>query len=289
MQLSNIANLVNLQTDKTIIGYFLSLSFVATYEIGQKLSLFCRMITGLALSALVPAVSELDATGKSVTILKLYEKGNKYLFSITFPILTFIIIFADHLINCWMGTGYSNSVLVARLLVIGICINMLTGVGVMIVRGIGKPSYETKYALVCLTLNVILGLTLVKYYGFVGVVVATPISVILGSMYFILKFHHLYSIPFFRFLKKIYLKPFLVSFFLAIVLYILNLLIESRFFLDTRLELMILLIADSILFFTLFIILLNKTKYWDKEDKNLLITVTGRYPVLGRLIANSIS
>jgi len=288
MQISSIANLVNLQTDKTIIGYFLNLTSITAYEIGQKISFFCRMIVGLVLSALVPAVSELEAAGKKQSILKLYERGNKYIASFTFPILIFTIVFANYLINLWMGIGFEKSIYVARLLVCAVLVNMLTGVGVMIVRGIGKPFYETQYAIICLILNVVLGLILIRFYGFLGVVVATPISVIIGSVYFIIKFHRLNEVPLFGFIRRIYFKPFLISIFLAAVLYIANILINYRSGFDTRLEILLLIILNGIIFFSLFILLLKKSGYWDEEDKILLVTTTNHYPILGRLIANSI-
>lgn len=288
MQISSIANLVNLQIDKTIIGYFLNLTLVAAYEIGQKISLFNRMIVGLALSALVPAVSELDAVGRRKTILKLYERGNKYIASFTFPILIFTITFADLLIHLWMGTGFERSILVARLLVSAVFVNMFTGVGVMIVRGIGKPSYEAEYAAICLILNVVLGIILVQSYGFLGVVLATPISVIIGSIYFILKFHWLFRNSFLGFARRIYLLPFLISIFLAIFLFTLNAFYYKNYLVDTRIEFLILILINSVIFFPTFVWLLKKFGFWDEEDKIHLVASANQYPILGKIIAYSI-
>lgn len=288
MQISNIAGMINLQTDKTIIGYFLNLAAVTAYEIGQKIALFCRMIVGLILSALVPAVSELDAAGKSFAILKLYERGNKYLASITFPILIFTIIFADLLISAWIGAGHERSVLVARLLTIGIFINLLTGVGVMIVRGIGKPAYETEYAVICLILNIGLGIVLVKFYGFVGVVLSAPISVAIGSIYFVLKFHVLNSINTVNFGAKVFLKPLLIATLPGFILYSITLWLCQHWRFNTRWELLALILGNSLIFFPSFVLLLKRSGYWDAEDKTLLIRTTQRYPMLSRIIANSI-
>jgi len=288
MQISSIANLVNLQTDKTIIGYFLNLTFITAYEIGQKISLFCRMVVGLVLSALVPAISELDAAGKKQSILKLYVRGNKYVASFTFPIMIFTIAFANLLINLWMGTGFEKSIYVARLLVCAVFINMLTGIGVMIVRGIGKPAYETEYTVIGLLLNVVLGIVLVQSYGFFGVVIATPISVIIGSIYFIVKFHRLYEISFSAFARRVYLKPLLISLLLAALLYVLNLLVGRSIILNTRIEFFYLVSANSILFFPAFVWLLKYSGYWDDEDRTLITSTTNRYPFIGKLIAYSI-
>jgi O-antigen/teichoic acid export membrane protein len=288
MQISNIAGLINLQTDKTIIGYFLNLAAVTTYEIGQKIALFCRMIVGLILSALVPAVSELDAAGKASAILKLYERGNKYLASITFPILIFTIIFADLLISAWMGMGHERSVLVARLLTIGIFINLLTGVGVMIVRGIGQPAYETEYAVICLILNIVFGIVLVKFYGFVGVVLSAPISVGIGSIYFVLKFHSLNSIAIVTFWAKVFLKPLLIAGLSGLGLYWLTSWVSGYWVLDARWKVLTLLLFNSLIFFPSFVYWLKRSGYWDDEDRTLLARTTSRYPILARIIALAI-
>lgn len=288
MQINSIASLVNLQTDKTIIGYFLNLASVTAYEIGQKISLFSRMIVGLALSALVPAISELDAAGKRGAILKLYERGNKYIASFAFPILIFVIVFADALINLWMGSGFEKSVFVARLLVLGVFVNLLTGVGVMIVRGIGKPMYETEYAVICLVANIVLGILLVRAYGFAGVVIATPISVIMGSIYFIVKFNKLFKFSFLSLARQAYVKPFFISIGLTGILYSLSLMISSKVRFETRFEFLLLMLANVIIFFPSFVWLLKKSGFWDEEDRAHLGTTVDRYPLLGKLVSYSI-
>lgn len=284
MQISNIANLVTLQTDKTLISFFLNLSFVAFYEIGQKVSLFCRMVVGVFLSALVPAVSELDSKDKPESISKLYEKGSKYLAAIAFPIMTFLIVFSQSLITTWMGAGFDRSILVVRLLVMGVAVNTLTGVGVMIVRGVGKPVYETRYAVISLILNIALGLILVKPYGFAGIVIATPISTAIGSLYFVFSFHKLYSISLLDFVKKAYLKPFALSASLALGIYYLSKLIEERFVIESQAESLALLFVEGLLFFVSFLFILNKSHFWDSEDGLLFEEKTRAYPKIQKLV-----
>lgn len=288
MQINNIANLINLQTDKTIIGYFLNLASVAAYEIGQKIAMFSRMIVSLALSALVPAISELEATGKSQSIVRLYERGNKYLASFAFPILIFTFAFVDLLINLWMGSGFDRSIFVARLLVLGVFVNMLTGFGVMIVRGIGKPSYETEYAVICLVVNIALGILLARSYGFSGVVIAAPISVIFGSIYFILKFHRLYALSFLSLARSAYARPCIIAGGLAGVLYFASWLAIKKIPMDTRIEYLLLVFTTGALYFPAFVWLLKKSGFWDEEDKAHLATAVDRYPWLEKFISYSI-
>ena len=289
MQISNIANLANLQTDKTLISFFLNLSYVAFYEVGQKISLFCKMLVNVLLGALVPAISELDSTSRQDSINKLYERGTKYLSAVAFPVNVFLLVCSSLFIRAWVGPGYDNSIMVVRLLVIGIIVNTLTGVGVMIVRGVGKPIYETRYAVISLILNVALGIILVKPYGFTGIVMATPISTIVGSLYFISIFHKLYSISSLEFIRKIYFKPFIVSMSLAAGVYSLNKLLIPMITIESRMDYIVLLLLDGLLFFVSFVFLLNKAGFWDKEDESLFVQKSQPYPRLHKLVSILVS
>ncbi len=288
MQISNIANLFNLQTDKMLIIYFINLTSVSFYEIGQKLSLFFKMIVNLMLSALVPAISELDASGKKDSILLLYEKGNKYLFTITFPIAVFLLFFTDQLIHLWVGPGFQTASIVAKLLIIGITINMLTGIGTSIVRGIGKPVYETYYALISMILNITFGILFVLHFGFWGIIVATPLSVMIGSTFFIFQFHKIYNISIFQFFKKVYLKPFSVSVFIIVLLYLADNLIKSKILFESKIEIFLLLFVYGIFYSLFFLIFLKKLKYWDTVDKSLFMETTAKLPYINKLLSYSI-
>jgi len=288
MQISNIASLAILQIDKTLIGYFVSLGSVSIYEIGQKIALFYRMIVTLLLSALVPAISELNAEGKQGSILKLYTRGNKYLFAITFPVAVFIYFSAKFLVISWIGNGFENSILVTKVLILGVSINMLTGIGTAIVRGIGKPIYETRYTIICLLLNISLGILLATYYGFWGIIIASPISVAIGSIYFIFQFHWLFKIKFIEFFKLVYLKPFIISFLAIMALIFVNEFIQSQILFDSRWQFVLLLLFNTILYFPLYVFLLKKSNFWDKDDLILVATTTGKYPFLSRYIVNFI-
>ena len=199
--------------------------------------------------------------------------------------MTFLIVFSQGLITTWMGAGFDRSILVVRLLAVGVAVNTLKGGGVMIVRGVGKPVYETRYAIVCLILNIILSLVLVKPYGFAGIIIATPISAAIGSLYFIFSFHKLYSISLPNFVKTAYLKPFALSVALALGVFYLNKLITARIIIESRMESLTLLFVDGLLFFVLFLILLSKSGFWDSEDALLLTEKVRAYPRIYKLVS----
>ena len=161
---------------------------------------------------------------------------------------------------------------------------MLTGIGTAIVRGIGKPIYETHYTLICLFLNITLGIILATYYGFWGIVIASPISVAIGSIYFIIQFHKLFNIKLLEFFRFVYLKPFMMSMFSIIVLLFVNQLIRHFILVDSRWFCLAILGFNTVLYFPLYVFLLKKTNFWDKDDRILVEATTSKYPLLSRYI-----
>ncbi|MBD3350104.1 MAG: oligosaccharide flippase family protein [Candidatus Lokiarchaeota archaeon] len=269
MQINNFANLINTQVDKTIIGYFINLPAVAVYEVGQKISSIGRMIGGLGFSALVPVVSEMSVTNRMAIIKNIYFKGTRYIFAFTIPIFTFLFFFASHIINYWIGKFLPESVIVAQLLVVSISINILTGTGVMIVRGLGYPEKETHYALVTMSLNIFLSLILVRIFGFWGAVVASPISVSVGSIYFISSFHRIFHIKNVKYLIDVIVIPFTVSVITCIVyIFFFNLIIFPYF--HGRLIGILFLALFAFLAYITYILLTNCLNYWNQEDKLFL-------------------
>jgi hypothetical protein len=122
----------------------------------------------------------------------------------------------------------------------------------------------------------------------VGVVLSAPLSVSIGSIYFIVKFHYLNSIPWIDFFRRIFLKPFIMALLPGVILYWIALSIRRYLALDTRLEVLALILFNSLFFFPSFVYLLKRSGYWDEEDITLLLMTTNRYPILGRIIAHSI-
>lgn len=264
MQICNLASLVHLQTDKIILSYFLGLSFVTFYDLGQKAASAMKMIPVLLLSALVPAVSELEATGGKEKLKGLYRRGSKYISLVVFPILFITLISAPQLIRLWVGKGYELSILTFQVLTIEYSLNVLTGMGTSIVRGIGKPEYEARYAVVVMLLQLILSIVLVQLIGYKGVLISLLISGLLGSLYFLFSFHKLFRENLGRFVQKIYLKPFLSS--LAAFLVVLGL---SFFLRNAKFQYLVVLLLNFTVFFGLFLFLIVKSKYLDATDTQL--------------------
>ena len=95
----------------------------------------------------------------------------------------------------WLGRGYPHVPAVASLLALAYAVRNLTGVGTTVAAAVGKPRYESEYAIVAMTLNIGATLALVTFFGLYGVVVGTVIGVVGSSAFFLARFHRLMNLP----------------------------------------------------------------------------------------------
>ena len=217
MQICNLALMVHTQADKIILSHFLGLGFVTFYELGQKAANAVRTLPMLLLTALVPAVSELEASHDRERLMQLYHRGSKYISLMVFPLILLSVIVARELFALWVGDRFGLAVLSFQVLVIGYSINVLTGMGTSMVRGIGKPEYETRYAVLTLLMQLVLSIILVQVIGYRGILISVLATAVTAALYFLLTFHRLFKIGFTDFARRVYLKPALASAAAALV------------------------------------------------------------------------
>jgi O-antigen/teichoic acid export membrane protein len=269
MQISNFAFIMHQQADKIILSHFLGLNFVTFYELGQKAANGIRTLPILLLTALVPAVSELEASDNKEKLMELYTRGSKYISLMVFPLILLSITIAPDLINLWVGDKFPLAVLSFQILVIGYVINVLTGMGTSVVRGIGKPEYETRYAVLTLVLQLILSITLVQIIGYRGVLVSVLITTVVAALYFLLIFHKLFKLGFKIFAKTTYVKPLVASLIAFAITYGLSYNFHGFIFFEGRLGYSVSLVLKSSVFLVLFIILIAKVRFLDVSDVQL--------------------
>jgi O-antigen/teichoic acid export membrane protein len=189
LQVSRIANLISFQADRLIISFFLGIGPVAFYQIGASLLQQARQLPLLLISALVPAVSELDRRNNTARIRELYVRGSRYLIGSSVPLTVFIAAAAPDIIFVWMGLGFSLSASVIRILAVGYCAATVTGVASSIAAGTGRTDIDMKFGLVMAALNIVVSVTLVRVMGFSGVIVGNSLSLTIASCLFVRMFH----------------------------------------------------------------------------------------------------
>jgi len=271
VQVSRLAELATLQIDKIALGYFGTPSLVAFYEVGSRAVHAGKSL--ILMGAIVPAAAELEAKKDLGSLQQLYLRASKYLVLVAAPLMLFIASSASLLIQLWLGTGYEKSVLVVQTLAIGHFIHLLTGVGTTIAKGIGKPEYEMRYALLLLLMNAVLAVILIAKLGFSGALIATPLSLIASSLYFMRAFHKLLCIPLIQFMREMYLKPMMGCVVAGLAVY--NLVYLAGRFIPpwNRLTSLTALGLGGIVFLGIYLGIILKSGYLDSYDRKILSSI----------------
>ncbi|PKP59086.1 hypothetical protein CVT91_07345 [Candidatus Atribacteria bacterium HGW-Atribacteria-1] len=270
LQFAKIADIITFQTDRLLIAYFLNIGLVGFYQLGVAITQKMRQVSLLLVSAILPAASELDAKQEKEKLQELYIKGTKYLIFVSFPLVFFVIASAHLIMLIWMGPGYEKSAWVIQLLAIGYLVNLIAGVGVSLGVAVGKPQFQMKAAIITAISNIILSIILIVVIGFMGVAIATSVSLILGPIYFFIKLHSYLQLSLKNFVQEVVPVPLIASIIPAVLIYGLNSGITLVDLASSRLENLIVFAFGGILFMGIYLTVMLRNKYLDKSDVDLL-------------------
>lgn len=273
LQIANIGMMVSWSIDKILISHFLSLALVSFYELGQKIAQAGRSLSLLLVSAIIPAVSELDAKNDKASITLLYFRGSKYLSLAAIPLMALIFTTAPSIMSIWVGQGYGTSIGVLRLLTVAYLFHLLTGVAGYIAVGAGKPGMVTKSTFIITVLNLILSSILLFMFGFWGTAVGTSVALILGSCVLMVDFHKYIQRDIRLFAKSVLLKPAFAALSAGLAAKLLELVFVFYNANPNFLYYLQLLTAQTILFSSIYLALILKANYLDAYDKTLVCSL----------------
>ncbi len=186
-QVAKLSNLINFQTDRAIIGLaFADMTLVGIYRAGEDLASKARQLPALLVSALLPAVSDLDARGRDADVARLYLLSTKYMAAAMTPLVAFAVGSAEPLLRVVFGGSeqLGMSAWVLRILTVGYAANLLAGPGMSIALGKGRPEMSMYAGLISMCTNIGLTVLLVWRFGFYGVPVATAVAMVLSVGWF---------------------------------------------------------------------------------------------------------
>ncbi|MFA6217695.1 MAG: flippase [Candidatus Omnitrophota bacterium] len=258
MQITSVAGWMLNNLDKIFLGYFTNTAVVTLYDVAYKIRNFSREPITSYLSTVTPVASEMHAKEDLSALKSFYMQYNKYLLIILFPIVGFILSNSANLIKLWVGSSFEVSIVILNILMIGNILNLLTGCGTSIARGINRPEIEAKYTALMTFLTIILGYFLTKYYGIKGIAWGSSISLGIPSVLFIFIFNNYLQINNRDFFDKIIKVPLIAAFLVFGFDYILN----YFYVLNSKsLHTYVFLIAKFIILALIYFIILIKFKY----------------------------
>lgn len=275
MQISKLSTFASEKYDEFLLAYFSVLNNVTYFNLANRISRTGRLIPFQLIPQIAPVASELNAKGQTEKLRELYSDITKYLILVSFPVFTFIFVFADLIITTWVGPGFELSANILRILTIGNLINMtMSAPGNSIIPNIGLPKFQMREGLIYLGINLILSYLLIKYYGILGAAFGNVLSVIISSAYIFIISSKYFSKSKVKILSENFLKPLLASVLCGAVA-------AGSFFMSDkyifefsgRVSGILYLISLGFIFITMYAAAIFNINYINSKDKTLIAKI----------------
>lgn len=187
MQLSGFTVFLNGEIDALVIAALLPVRYVGIYAVGYQAATALRSLPLYAFPPILTRMTHVYALrGLAGAVREFHVLQSRWLPAVlTYGVVTTVAV--GLAVQVWLGTGLALGGAVAAVLLAGYSVQVaLTGVRTCFVRAIGRPGYETRYSWCATAVNLVLTVPLTLMFGVVGVVLATAVGIMAGSLYFVL-------------------------------------------------------------------------------------------------------
>jgi O-antigen/teichoic acid export membrane protein len=172
MTVSNIVGPLMVTLDRFLVGAWISVTAVAYYATPYELVTRFWLIPSALVGVMFPAFST-GFVGDRHRTARLYGRSVKYLLLVSFPIILFIVVFAQDGLKLWLGAEFaSNSFRVLQWLAAGVFINSLAQVPFAFLQGAGRPDLTAKLHLAEIPGYLLLLWWLISLRGIEGAAIA---------------------------------------------------------------------------------------------------------------------
>lgn len=218
-QVHGISGIVNMQTGKLILAFFVSVEATAVYEIATRVT---RAVKGVALqtiSAMVPTATAHIVEHGRESIPAWYRHYNRRVAALALPLFLLASLTAPFLLVAWLGNLPEKSAVVISVLCLAYAVSITIEVGMTTSNADGNPGMVALNSAMTAALNVLLMVALAPLFGFWGILAGTALAVTIGAAIFVVRFHRRYKIPFADYFRSVgppaalafgLLAPFLV-------------------------------------------------------------------------------
>jgi O-antigen/teichoic acid export membrane protein len=256
MALTTIVSVIMANADRIILSKMTVLSDLGLYAIAFTATGLLQLVIQPFYRTYYPVYSEVVSNGNESQIQNEYFESTKLFSTFFFPISLSAIFFAPQLFHLWLGVVNPQTVLIFRLLIVGITFSGLTWLPVAFQQANGWATLHFSIITISLVIGIPVSIFCIHKFGVVG---ATSLWLIHGFLDFtvcVWLMHQRFLIgKYFLWLKESVLFQFLVSFTLLFIFNLIMPQINNNFF-------TFLYIAISGLFALSINLLLRKAKFF---------------------------
>ncbi|MCF7933220.1 MAG: oligosaccharide flippase family protein [Spirochaetia bacterium] len=247
-----VSTLIYTRVDSLIVQSVLSLSAVALYSVASRIaeeaSGMCRQLT----NALTPVVAELHGSGDTQNIRAVLLLGTKLSTALAVPLLLGLAFLVEPLLAAWMGEDFRQAAAASQILLAAMLISVIHGNAANVLSMTGHQKYLAGAFFGGQMLNLTLTLLLIRWFGLMGVALATLISSALVDMGLVQpRANRSTGITFWRF----YLSSVVPSVIPVLVMYLSLLGLVRIYPPDSLFAIAVIEAAACVVFFSVFILI----------------------------------
>ena len=216
-----VANQLIFYTDSVVIGIFLNAAAITYYTIAGSLINYGRNVVSLAMDALYPTATRLDAKKDMAGLRELQIFGTTIALLVGLPICLGYLFLGKQFITLWMGPGFGLSAVILIILTIPQFTSMSQYISSLILVGMAKHQVLAFIALAEGIANLILSVFLIRRIGVVGVAWGTVIPHLITTAV-ILPFYTLRKLkmPWTDYVVKAFVRPIFCAIPVGVICYL---------------------------------------------------------------------
>lgn len=191
--LSGFTTFVWTQSDKFMLGYFLSARDVGSYNVAFQVARLSPIFFLALGSIFLPVISKVIAQGDYTKIQDIYFRVTKWGLLASSLIILPLFVFPNALLE-WFGPEYTNAFTALRFLLISYLIQAITGPNGTTLVALGQTKFIAYYTLLGATMNVGVNWYLIPLFGIEGAAFASVASVFVMNLLAFWWLYHAYRI-----------------------------------------------------------------------------------------------
>lgn len=181
--LNEVANQINWNIDKMVLGAFQGAGIVALYSVGSQFNqYFINMSTAVS-NVFIPRVNKMIAEGQGDDKLtELFVKIGRIQYIILGAVLTGYLLYGKFFIIKWAGQEYEGSYLIGAVIMLPTMIPLIQNIGIEIQKAKNKHKFRSvTYFLIALA-NLIVSIPLAIRFGALGSAAGTALATVAGNV-----------------------------------------------------------------------------------------------------------
>ena len=244
--LNSIMDKINWNVDQFILGTISGTTVVAIYSVASQLNqMYLNFSTAIA-GVMLPKVAKMEeqkATDEEFS--QVFIQTGRIQYIVMALIMSGFVLYGQEFINLlWVGSEYSQSYIIACILMLPLTIPLIQNVGLNIIQAKNQYKFRVIVLFVFAIFNLIVTVFLAKLYGGIGAAIGTSVSIICGQIIFMNIFYykktHINIPKFWKNILKMSIPVLVVAFF--------GVIIKKVWLIDNNLKLVIQILIYTVLY-----------------------------------------